>query len=257
MSLFIIALVVFPVFTSKVDAIEDKVTGYIIDETDSPLANVKVSIYPKSGQEQSKKLLLTVFSSNDGVYVITGLPPGKYDLQFECSGFNTQIVSIEIRGQSALVANIKMIADKSCPVYSGADIQLSDEDKSEIISKILTNEIKDGRHVIKLMKSGEGKIYLKSTDITQELTLGLPNTSVEFLPAADLIERAKVEDKFEYGTLSILKIIGNCVRISILWKSSGCLISPDPCVLGGEGATYKLTKGDRGWTCQYVAGWIS
>jgi TonB-dependent Receptor Plug Domain/Carboxypeptidase regulatory-like domain len=91
-----------------------KIIGCVMDESGGNLPGVKIEV---SGETLSKKM--TVFTDSSGCYQVS-LPPGKYQMTFQMSGFNP-----ETKNEVIVFANRQAIVDRSLRISVRAEMIVS------------------------------------------------------------------------------------------------------------------------------------
>jgi hypothetical protein len=77
-----LALTLFGVSEVSAQNVSGTMTGFVFDASNAPVPNAKVV-----GTNVQTGVATTRLTDNDGLYLITNLPPGTYSLAVEAPGF--------------------------------------------------------------------------------------------------------------------------------------------------------------------------
>src|SRR5712692_8066634 len=73
---------------ASAQSVDAEISGMVLDPSGSPVARAKVSL-----TNQDSGLARSVQADSDGRYRITAIPPGRYSLKTEATGFRAETVT--------------------------------------------------------------------------------------------------------------------------------------------------------------------
>jgi outer membrane receptor protein involved in Fe transport len=149
-------------------------TGVVTDQNGAVIPNATITVTNKS-----TNLVRTAASNEEGVYVVSNLPVGAYEVKVSASNFKTKIT------ESAVVANVGQTITLNAPLEVGdfkettidlsGEVPLIDAESTEvdavISNKIIENLPLNGRNFLELALLTPGNTLAPNFDPTKTNTV--------------------------------------------------------------------------------------
>ena len=168
------ALLVF--FAFLVGGVENGITGWVADSSGNALPGVSISIR-LSGQDSTRSTV----SDSDGLFSVSGLSPGEYQIVATLSGFRTGETAVFVRHRGTASVAIMLDLEEPKDVLVCCCFPLMDERPDDVL-----------RHRLRVRDAAErplaGSRVVVSGDKTLELVTDADGL-VEFLGTRQELKR--------------------------------------------------------------------
>ena len=133
LGLLLIGAVVCPGLWAQGEAVSARLAGTVLDPDEAPVPLAKVTL-----ASPEAALSRQVLTSDDGSYIFTTVPPGRYQLRIEKEGFATYLQSeiVLTVGQSAILNPKLEIGQITQVVEVAADAALLNSGNANIGSEV-------------------------------------------------------------------------------------------------------------------------
>ncbi|HZS09019.1 MAG TPA: carboxypeptidase-like regulatory domain-containing protein [Blastocatellia bacterium] len=227
------------------------ITRSLIDPRGAAVPNAKVRAELKGQAAKPGGLTFKAVSNAEGRFTISTLPVGTYEIQVEADGFEHKFRQVRIAESQTITLDLQLTVVTACGESGGADIELTDSDKAEIIGQMLDHVLRDQR------ENGK-QILLSTRSIKADWVRRLPGREIIILPFQKIVEKARPGEVLFYYFFSEFEIHGDCVAISFVEDGFTVVDGfTQGCGLCGSGATYVFHKISGKWVGKQFSGWIS
>lgn len=231
------------------------IIGIVTDSVGAVIPNARLVFQPQTGGRP-----VTGSSNENGEFQVARVLPGTYKIEYKLSSLAYRNDKVIVRPNESTKLEIKVSYEANCPAGpDGQALQLSDSDRTEIISSILEdalgkNFISDGHGLLKKQKD---PIILLLETIKTEWVKKPVGINLQLMTQTEVDKKANDSGDFLYLSFSNWHVGANCVVVTL--NNSWAVASDSPWVyLSGGGSTFIYKKDSaRKWVGEYIGGWIS
>jgi hypothetical protein len=219
-----------------------EITGVVTDPSGAVVPVAKVSITLRSQSAESRIQTFSTVSNSKGQFTFHSLLVGTYDVQVEAQFFTFVERQVEVVASQVTRLNLWLTVERACSEAKGKNIELTDDDKAEIVKQVLESELKR-------MSLGQ-PLILSTKNIKAEWIPKLPKSQLEVLSPFRIGLRS-IQGDFHFSYFSEFEVHGDCVTLTLIGDLTG------GCNMCGSGATYVFHKVSGKWSGKFFRGWIS
>jgi len=199
------------------------------------------------------------FSNAAGIFTLTDLPVGTYDVKVQAPGFKSQTINlVGVTDAKTTNLNIYLEVNKACGNIKDSSSILKEDDKTEIVNQILERVfvIKDLPGP-RFLLDQRRQIVLSTSQIKPGWVSKHPQMEIVLLDEQKLTEMASRTGDFQYLHFSDFEGNGACAAVTLLREWAVDMSSGRSYNLGSGGDTYEFHKVGNKWVGRHAGGWIS
>lgn len=225
-----------------------KIEGLVYDSLGSEIKDATVKVTPIKNNKLVKNKAISTTTVNKGKFSFDKLPFGSYELQIEVfwsDEIQKRRIKVDSQNGDEEVFAISGMPFKACSNISETKDLLSEKDKAEIVTEMLT--------VLNIDYQTKPTI---STNKIKPQWFGDRRKDFIFLSDSEIQHRADTKGDFTYYRFSLFKIKGDCVVISLDYGYAQGKHSK-VFYLFGERKTYSFRRFNGEWVKSLVSSLVS
>lgn len=232
------------------------ISGIITDFNGFEWSRTFILIKMKSSDDPLiKEYSRTTMSNAQGQFTFENLPPGIYTVRANSlsEGFAYVKDNVKVTSNETTKIEAKLTYGEQCESSEGKTIELTDEDKAEIVNQILEDA---------LIKKNipdynpKGKFILSTENIKPDWVKPLPKIKLNLMTPDEIQSKADNKGDFLYLSFAEFAPKGKCVLVTLEngWAKGK---RSDKYYLSGGGSIFLYHKKAGKWVGEYNGGWIS